>query len=162
MKKTIKAVLLALVLICTPSITADARTYVDDETPIDVQIACNMYGEMYNICPELLEAMAFYESRYTPTAQNGSCKGLMQINTPCHKARMQALGVTDIYDINSNVMVAADYLAELFNQYEDVGIVLGVYHGETNAVKRGETGNLSPYVTRILDKSAELERAHGK
>ena len=162
MKKRIEAALLAIALLFAPSITADARSYVDDEIPIDVQIACNIYGAQYDICPELLEAIAFYESGFEPTAQNGTCKGLLQINTPCHKQRMQDLGVTDIYDIDSNVKVAADYLAELFDQYEDVGIVLGIYHGERNAVSRGECGKLSSYVTKILEKSAEFERAHGK
>ena len=162
MKKRIEAVLLAVMLLWSISITADARSYVDEEVPIDVQIACDIYGEIYGICPELLEAIAYFESGYEPTAENGTCKGLLQINTPCHKQRMQALGVTDIYDIDSNVMVAADYLAELFDQYEDVGIVLGIYHGEKNAIKRGQSGNLSTYVTKILEKSAELERAHGK
>ncbi len=55
-----------------------------------------------------------------------------------------------------------DYLQELFNQYEDVGIVIGIYHGESDAVEKGKAGNLSSYTKKILKRSQELERAHGK
>lgn len=161
MRNRIEALLLAIVLVFVPCIRSDAQDDILD-IPVEVQQACEKYGELYGICPELLETMAYYESRYIPTVENGSCKGLLQINTKWHKDRMKKLGVTDIYDIDSNVLVAADYLAELFDQYEDIGIVLGVYHGEKDAVKRAKNNNLSSYTTLIIDKSAELERAHQK
>lgn len=86
----------------------------------------------------------------------------MQIKKSCHKKRMQDLGVTDLSDIDSNIHVGADYLRELFDDYEDAGIVLGLYHGESNAVARGQSGDLSSYVTSILENSERLERLHGK
>ena len=86
----------------------------------------------------------------------------MQINEPYHKERMERLGVTDIFDLEGNIHVGADYLAELFAQYQDVGVVLSVYHGESKAVERANKGNLSKYVKKILAKSEELERLHGK
>ena len=50
----------------------------------------------------------------------------------------------------------------MFEQYEDVGVVLGVYHGESDAVRRGQSGKLSSYVTKILKRYEELERLAGK
>jgi hypothetical protein len=58
--------------------------------------------------------------------------------------------------------VAADYLAELFEKYEDAGTTLMVYHGERNAISKAERGEISSYANKILERSAELERLHGK
>lgn len=161
--RTIK-VLFLIIAMLVPSITAQARTYVDDETPIEVQIACNKYGNEYNICPELLEAICYQESRYHENAIDGtgSCVGLMQVKASCHRERMNRLGVTDLTDIENNVHVGADYIAELFETYEDAGVVLGVYHGESGAIKNGYNGDYSNYVNSILENSARLERLHGK
>ena len=161
MRKIKYLILIAALLF--PSITAQARSYVDEETPIEVQIACNKYGEQYNICPELLTAICWQESRYRESVVDGSgsCVGLMQIQARSHKARMKRLGVNDLTDIDSNIMVGADYLAELFEDYEDVGVVLTIYHGEKN-VDRAKRGELSNYVTQILENSERLERLHGK
>ena len=163
MRKFQKVITTALVLVTLScNVTVYARTNVDEEVPIEIQIAANKYGEQYDISPELIEAIIWHESRYIPTVQNKGCKGLMQISTKWHKARMEKLGVTDIYDIDGNIAVGTDLLAELFETYEDVGIVLGVYHGETNAVANGKAGKLSTYVTDILQKAEELEYLHDK
>ena len=127
--------------------------------PLEAQEACVKYGEEYGICPELLMAMIEMESSGRPDAENGGCKGLMQISDRWHTDRMKRLGVTDIYDVEGNIHVGADYLSELFARYEDVGIVLMVYHGEKNAAQKEE---LSDYADWILTRSAELERMNGK
>ena len=67
--------------------------------------------------------------------------------------------MTDIYSVDGNIHVGADYLSELFGKYCDVGIVLMVYHGEKNAATKTE---LSDYADCILTRSAELERMNGK
>lgn len=51
---------------------------------------------------------------------------------------------------------------ELFEKYSEAAVVLGLYHGEKNAVKKAESGKMSSYVAGILERSAELERLHGK
>lgn len=153
-----KAVIIALALSMLPtSIPAPV-----DEVPEDVREICEQYGTEYNIAPELLEAICWNESRFTADAENGTCKGIMQINVTSHKARIEKLGVTDIWDIDSNIHVGADYLAELFDSYEDVGAVLGSYHGEKNAVSKARKGQLSSYTIRILKKAAYYEQLHGK
>ena len=157
-------------LVLVPSITAQANslstipTIEETGIPEEIYQDAQIIGHEFNICPELLMAMAERESRCLPGVENGSCKGLMQVNASCHKQRFIEAGwsETEWIDPYKNMYVAADYLADLFDDYEDVGIVLGLYHGESNAVSRAQKGQLSSYVTKILDRSAELERIHGK
>ena len=61
-------------------------------------------------------------------------------------------------------IVAADYLAELYETYGDESpIVLSVYSGNWAAVsKYKEYGIMTPYVEEVLTRSVEYERAHGK
>ena len=155
-------VITAVFLLLFPIMPDTGTIIYDTEAPVEVQDICNKYGEMYDICPELLQAICYHESRYTYDAVNSSCKGIMQINAPVHKERMAKLGVTDIFDVDSNIHVGADYLAELFADYPDAATVLGLYHGEKNAVAKGKSGNYSKYTKEILEKAYELERLHGK
>lgn len=97
------------------------------------------------------------ESSGRVDAVNGDCSGLMQISLKWHRDRMKRLGVSDIFDLRGNILVGCDYLSELFEEYDDVGTVLMVYHGERNAASKTE---LSNYATTILDRSADLESLH--
>lgn len=162
MTRIIKLAALVCAAAMSLSITVCAQTNVDVSPPPEVEIVCDKIGEQYGISPELLEAICYNESRYTPDALNDTCKGIMQINEPYHTDRIKRLGVTDIYDLESNVLLGADYLAELFEAYEDVQIVLGLYHGESKAVRNAKDGKPSKYVRTILSKVEELERLHDK
>lgn len=150
-----------LVMALLPPLTVSANT-ISEDIPITVEVACKYWGAKYDICPELLEAISYRESRWTADVSNGSCKGVMQINEPYYADRIKEFGITDIYDVDSNVHLAADYLAELFETYEDTGAVLGTYHGEKNAAEKAKQGELSSYSIYILKLSEELERVHGK
>lgn len=119
-------------------------------------------GDEFGICPELLQAIAWQESRYREDAEAGGCSGLMQVSGCWHRGRMERLGVTDLYDPEGNMRVAADYLAELFARHEDTGMVLMSYSGDSMAEEYQETGELSEYAAAVLEKSYQLEREHGK
>ncbi len=119
-------------------------------------------AQMYPICPELLQAMIFYESSNQPGARNGSCIGYMQVNPRWHRERMDRLGVSDLYDGYSNILTGTDYLMELIKEYGDVATALMVYHGERNAERSASEGVISDYAGRILNLSSKLERLHGK
>lgn len=170
MRKEIGGAILLMVLSMAPSVTAQANSmsYIptEEETgvPEDIYQYAEVIGDEFNICPELLMALAERESCFQADAENGPCKGLMQVNASTHKQRFVDAGwkSSEWTDPYKNMYVGADYLHDLFEQYEDVGIVLGVYHGEKNAVSKGKSGHLSSYVTKILERSAELERIHGK
>ena len=141
------------------AIRPDAKTedtYISD-TAIE---ACIEYGNKYDICPELLMAIIEKESSGISTAENGSCKGLMQISVNWHYDRMERLGVTDIFDERVNIFVGTDYLAELFERYEDPCYVLDIYNGNANAKYNYENGIVSPYAESVLSRSAELESLH--
>lgn len=128
----------------------------------EAQAACYEYGEIYDICPELLMAMVEAESSGNPKAENGDCKGLMQISERWHTGRMAEIGADDIWSETDNIHIGANYLHELFDRYEDVALVLMVYNGEPDAVEKAEKGYISDYARKILDRSAELERWKGK
>lgn len=120
-------------------------------------------GEEFNICPELLQSLMFYESTFRPRAVNGHCKGIAQIDERFHRDRMDKLGVTDLFDPYQNLRVAADYLMELAEKYHCIGIVLMRYNGFRDPegyVQR--TGKLSDYAEKVLELSAALERQNGK
>lgn len=117
---------------------------------------CEEIGEQFGIAPELLMAIAETESTGNPQAYNGGCYGLMQISTSAHGKRMNELGVNDIYDEYGNILLATDYLMELFEEYEDVGMVLSVYHGESDADRKYENGELSGYAEKILQRAEEI------
>lgn len=160
MRKILK-LFLPIVLCLSIAFTSTAQTngtYISEEE----QEACVKYGEEYGICPELLMAMIERESSGQADAVNGDCKGLMQISQKWHANRMERLGVTDIYDVDGNIHVGTDYLAELFEKYGEAATVLMVYHGEKNAVEKAENGEISKYADWILTRSAELERWNGK
>lgn len=135
-----------------------------EETYLDSSYVelCEEIGEEYAICPELLMALIERESSGNPDAENGSCKGLCQISERWHKDRMKKLGVSDIYDPEGNIRLAADYLTELGAKYEDIGLVLMVYSGTSDAESIAEAGNLTEYAEWVLTRSETLERAHGK
>ena len=136
---------------------------IDYSIPQKVQDAAQLCGMEYCICPELLEAIAFKESSYNPDAVNGNCVGLMQINLDTQQDRIDQLQVTDIYNTYQNMRVAADYITELSEQYDDLGTVLMIYNGDSNA-KGYEAGEkeMSEYADETIALAEKLEREHGK
>lgn len=170
MKIKVGAILLGLAILSQP-ITAQAnglsRIPTEDETgiPTNVMEYAEIIGHEFNICPELLMSIAYQESRYTEDALNGPCKGLMQINTGVHKDRFVNAGwsPSDWDDGYKSMYIAAQYLHELFEEYEDVAEVLYLYNGDsTNLKKYRQSGYLSDYVDEILTRSEELERLNHK
>ena len=132
---------------------------IDDSIPLTedeqrkIQDICNEY----NVCYELVLAIIERESAYHKDAvsASGTCHGLMQINPAFHDCE-------GLYEAESNVRTGVRYLARLFDEYEDAGLVLDLYHGDKKAFERYEKGTMSSYARGILERSEELERKHGK
>lgn len=137
----------------------------DPDIPEDIQDAAWKYGKQYNICPEFLIAVAKRESEFNPKAVNGSCIGLMQVSLRWHTDRMERCQVTEeeMWTVDGSMHVAADYLAELFEKYEDAALVLMIYNGDSDAsaFAQGDC-EMSGYASDILTYSRELEEKHGK
>lgn len=154
--KRIRTLLILLLLLLVPAKEVRAEEKV--EVPEEVIELSEELGEKYCICPELLQAMAWRESRFKPEAVNGTCIGIMQVSERWHRDRMERLGATDLTDMRQNMLVATDYIAELADKYGDIDIVLMVYNGDS----RAGTGIVSEYAKTIIALSADLERLQGK
>lgn len=134
------------------------------EIPEDIRETAEEIGNEYCVSPALIEAMCYEESRFTPNVVNKSGKnyGLMQINPSFNVDRMKRLGVTkdDLLTVRGNILVGTDLLAELFEEYEDVGEVLLIYGGFSQAKKDAyhTKGVLPAYITRLLKRAEEYER----
>lgn len=154
-------ILIFAIVFGVTAILLDIRSDAEAEREGWMEFA-EITSEDHNICPELVEAIIEAESSWNPKAQNGDCVGLMQISESWHQDRMARLGVTDLADPYDNILVGVDYLSELFERYEDVGAVLMKYNGDSRLPEYLETGEMSEYAEKILTRSAELERMHGK
>lgn len=134
------------------------------EIPEDVEYWAEYYGEQYDICPEVLEAVCWVESRCTQDAQSPdkSCKGLMQIHVNSHRARMEKCNVQNVFGVRENIKLGADYLAEL-QDTEDIAVSLAKYNGQSAAsISEAREGKYTGYVKKVLTISEALERKHGK
>lgn len=147
------------------SLLFEMRTVSDTIQPLSEEIIryTEEIGTSMGISPELLQAIIEKESNGKANAFNGTCIGLMQINPKYQKKRMAELGVTDLYDAYTNILVGADYLVTLFEKYEDPYLVLMCYNmGESKAVPLYESDKFSKYAISICERAYELEKLHDK
>ncbi len=111
----------------------------------------------YDVDKFLISAIIEHESRGDPTVSNGSCKGLMQVDNYWHKDRAERLDISDWYDPESNIILGTDYLAELFEDYEDYSLVVMLYatnHDE--AFDYYDRGIIEPTAMEIIDLAEQL------
>lgn len=151
--------------VCIYKIVSDAAgagyNRIEDTQNSTVVEITEKVSEVYPICPELLQAIVFYESSNKMSARSGKCIGYMQVSTKYHSARAESLGVS-LSDGYGNILTGTDYLMELIEKHDDVATALMVYNGSSDAIERGESGNLTSYARNILELSEKLERYHGK
>lgn len=132
------------------------------QIPVQYRNYCDEIGARYHISPEMLEAIIEQESGGQPHVENGGCIGLMQVYQKYHYDRMQLLGVADLHRPYENILIATDYLAQLFDEYEDMPMVLMIYNGSKDAEYRYVTGCYTDYANQIMRRTQELEYLHGK
>ena len=145
-------------------LTAEAAAYLAGKgvnVPENVIMECEAAGANYNICPELLEALCWKESRFTPTAKNGSFVGMTQMHKRIHAERLSWFG-NDPFDTHASIWAAASLLHDLSEdsgteETAEIATILGRFHGEKHPEE-----NTSSYTEEILKISAALERVHGK
>ena len=153
------ALLLALFFIAIKIHAGEA----DTELPAEYIQYCEEIGQAYHICPELLEAVIEEESGGNPDAVGAAGEiGLMQVYPKYHRMRAGHLNVYDLSDPEGNILVGADYLAELFKEYGDIGTALMVYNGVLDAEERGKRGSYTDYAEKVMKRAAQLERLHKK
>lgn len=160
--KKVAAAAVLIVSLVIPVFTVEAAPQQKISEELLIQYTEEI-GQQYGICPELLQAIAERESSLRIYAINGTCKGLMQISEKWHRDRMERLGVKNIYEPYGNILLAADYLMELAEENDDLYYVLMRYNmKKSTADKLYEAGEYSDYAVGIVERSAELERLHGK
>lgn len=128
----------------------------NEEKDIDTIIdeVCSIYK---NVDPAIVKALIYYESRYDPYAQNGEHVGLMQVSTYWHASRANRLGVSDFYDIRSNILIGVDFLSELYFKYGDTALVLMSYNmGESYAKQLYSEGTITDYASLIMQRADSL------
>lgn len=164
MKKIIKLYIVSIILIVLASMCISIAAQAEEQAvvPEDIQEISEELGQIYSICPEVIQAVGWVESRFQADAENGGCVGIMQVAPKWHRERMDRLGVTDLTDVRQNMLVAVDYLAELVEDEEDMEEVLMRYHGESRIQEKLDAGKMSAYVDEVLTLSAELEERNGK
>lgn len=127
----------------------------------------------YNVSYSLVLAMAETESSMDYTGSNietaekahnkkSDCRGILQVNPKWHKDRMERLGCTDLFDARQCALVAVDYLAELFEEYESPDLTLMIYNGDSRAMDYYEKGKMTKYASTILKRAAEIEKEFDK
>lgn len=155
--------LLVILAIAVGEADASGPGYQNIEQTVDPEVEAwtEKAAEIYPVCPELLQAIIFYESCNRMDVSNGSCVGYMQVSAQYHGSRADRLGVS-IHEGWGNILTGTDYLMELLEEYEDVATALMVYNGSSDALERAGSGNLTGYARNILELSEKLERLHGK
>ena len=114
---------------------------------------------LYKLSPKLLQAIIWYESSNDSTAvnQNTGCCGYMQISADWHTERMNKLGVDNLYDPYSNILVGADYLRELLDTYKDLSLSLMIYNGDDRSFELYNNNERSEYADNIISLFNELK-----
>jgi hypothetical protein len=141
----------------------------DPLIPDEIEEAAIIYGEMFNICPEFLEAICDKETGGTYRCDlidsTGLCYGPMQINIKAQSERIADYGLTedDMLTADGGMIVAASYIAELFEKYEDPAEVLMRYNGASTALREyHRSGKLNYYTRHVLEKAQELQEKHNR
>ena len=101
---------------------------------------CSQYG----VDSSVIFSVMYHESHFNSGATSGKgAQGLMQIIPRYSASRMAKLGVTNLYDPASNILVGIDLLAEYYHTY-------GSWNQALTAYRTGNAGNDSAYAATIL------------
>lgn len=137
------------------SIEADISNEISS-IDIDMEIynAVIKYAAEYEIDEKLILAVIKTESDFDQYALSyADCKGLMQLNDIFFKEEMKDFGITDIYDIDSNIHLGTYYLRDCINKSNgDIKLALMMYNeGCSGALKTFNNYGYSNYAYKVFD-----------
>lgn len=140
-----------------------ARTYFD--VPLEKELQDYIFDicDSYNVDPELIVSMIFYESSFHSEViganDSGYSYGLMQIMPRWNQDRMDRLECHDLLDPYQNVLVGTDLIAEYIKEGRGVEWALMAYNGGPSyANRKTSEGIVSAYATRVTAYAGELCR----
>lgn len=140
-----------------------ARTYFD--VPLEKELQDHIFDicDSYNVDPELIVSMIFYESSFRSKVigenNSGYSYGLMQIMPRWNQDRMDRLGCQDLLDPYQNVLVGTDLISEYIKEGRGVEWALMAYNGGPSyANRKVSEGTVSVYATRVTAYAGELCR----
>jgi len=198
-KSALFTALVATVMVNSFSIEANAMEYSDPQTQLkqvtseqryiyttfgealdttkcipeaQVEEACETVcreGDFKYITPEILEAVAYQESRFVPDAENGTAITMFQIKPHFHEESMAIAGVT-LEDIQTDVYAQVKFGAQVLESYAQIWADKGVaeenilkaavtnYHlTQEGANERIATNNWDSYTQTVVER-AEIIR----
>ena len=135
----------------TPQLYQQTEYKVKSNVQIEVQgISNEMIDDIATrsgVDPNIVKAIIKEESGGNPNAvgDGGESIGLMQIQPRWHRAKMEELGIVNLYDPQENVILGCSILSELYDKYGNYGDALSVYNS-------GNTEDGKAYAERILRK----------
>ena len=135
----------------TPQLYQQTEYKVKSNVQIEVQgISNEMIDNIATrsgVDPNIVKAIIKEESGGNPNAvgDGGESIGLMQIQPRWHRAKMEELGIVNLYDPQENVILGCSILSELYDKYGNYGDALSVYNS-------GNTEDGKAYAERILRK----------
>ena len=135
----------------TPQLYQQTEYKVKSNVQIEVQgISNEMIDHIATrsgVDPNIVKAIIKEESGGNPNAvgDGGESIGLMQIQPRWHRAKMEELGIVNLYDPQENVILGCSILSELYDKYGNYGDALSVYNS-------GNTEDGKAYAERILRK----------
>lgn len=151
MRTFIRNIIIGFVVIFAFPIPCFAATS-DTDVPDEVVTWAEYYESMYGIDKELIQAICFVESSYQPTAQNGSCIGIMQVNTAVHKDILADKNVSNIWDVRQNICCGTMILYNIMQDEDDIYAALMKYNGDkTGLEKYRKTGEVSSYALKVVE-----------
>lgn len=121
---------------------------------------CEERGINYYVVVALIERESRY--KWDTSGDNGNSKGYMQIYENWHKERMEAEGVTDLYNPYGNIRVGLNFLQELTGGGVNANyhyVLMSYNMGESRAKEFYNKGIYSTdYSTGILQRAQEIQQ----
>ena len=134
-----------------PELYSKIEPKVISNIQIDVQgISNEMIDDIATrsgVDPNIVKAIIKEESGGNPNAvgDGGESMGLMQIQPKWHRAKMEELGIINLYDPQENVILGCAILSDIYDKYGSYEDALSVYNS-------GNAEDGKAYAERILNK----------